>query len=92
MKLALEDVKILDLSQALAGPFCSTLLGDFGAQVVKIEVPAVGDIARAGDELGADVGASSRANAGRMRGMARRHGRASPPSSAARTNRGPPRG
>ena len=47
MKLALEDVKILDLSHALAGPFCSTLLGDFGAQVVKIEVPEVGDIARA---------------------------------------------
>jgi crotonobetainyl-CoA:carnitine CoA-transferase CaiB-like acyl-CoA transferase len=45
--LPLEDVKILDLSHALAGPFCSTLLGDFGAQVVKIEVPEVGDIARA---------------------------------------------
>ncbi|HEX9867427.1 MAG TPA: CoA transferase [Candidatus Tectomicrobia bacterium] len=38
---------ILDLSHALAGPFCSTLLGDFGAQVVKVEVPEVGDIARA---------------------------------------------
>ena len=47
MKLPLEDVKILDLSHALAGPFCSTLLGDFGAQIVKLEVPEVGDIARA---------------------------------------------
>jgi crotonobetainyl-CoA:carnitine CoA-transferase CaiB-like acyl-CoA transferase len=47
MQLPLEDVKILDLSHALAGPFCSTLLGDFGAQIVKIEVPGVGDIARA---------------------------------------------
>ena len=47
MQLPLEDVKILDLSHALAGPFCSTLLGDFGAQVIKIEVPEVGDIARA---------------------------------------------
>jgi crotonobetainyl-CoA:carnitine CoA-transferase CaiB-like acyl-CoA transferase len=47
MKMALEDVKILDLSHALAGPFCSTLLGDFGAQVIKVEVPEVGDIARA---------------------------------------------
>jgi crotonobetainyl-CoA:carnitine CoA-transferase CaiB-like acyl-CoA transferase len=46
MKLPLEDVKLLDLSHALAGPFCSTLLGDFGAQVVKVEVPDVGDIAR----------------------------------------------
>src|SRR5262245_36797105 len=34
MQLPLEDVKILDLSHALAGPFCSTMLGDFGAQVV----------------------------------------------------------
>ena len=47
MQLPLEDVKILDLSHALAGPFCSTMLGDFGAQVVKVEVPGAGDIARA---------------------------------------------
>ena len=39
MQLPLEDVKISDLSHALAGPFCSTMLGDFGAQVVKVEVP-----------------------------------------------------
>jgi crotonobetainyl-CoA:carnitine CoA-transferase CaiB-like acyl-CoA transferase len=47
MQLPLEDVKILDLSHALAGPFCSTMRGDFGAQVVKVEVPGTGDIARA---------------------------------------------
>jgi crotonobetainyl-CoA:carnitine CoA-transferase CaiB-like acyl-CoA transferase len=47
MHMPLEDVKILDLSHALAGPFCSTMLGDFGAQVIKLEVPGVGDIARA---------------------------------------------
>ena len=47
MQLPLEDVKILDLSHALAGPFCSTMLADFGAQVVKLEVPGSGDIARA---------------------------------------------
>jgi crotonobetainyl-CoA:carnitine CoA-transferase CaiB-like acyl-CoA transferase len=46
MQLPLEDVKILDLSHALAGPFCSTMLGDFGAQVVKIEVPGAGDMSR----------------------------------------------
>jgi crotonobetainyl-CoA:carnitine CoA-transferase CaiB-like acyl-CoA transferase len=45
MQLPLEDVKILDLSHALAGPFCSTMLGDFGAQIVKVEVPGAGDIA-----------------------------------------------
>jgi crotonobetainyl-CoA:carnitine CoA-transferase CaiB-like acyl-CoA transferase len=46
MQLPLEDVKILGLSHALAGPFCPTMLGDFGAQVVKVEVPGAGDIAR----------------------------------------------
>ncbi len=47
MQQPLEDVKILDLSHALAGPFCSTMLGDFGAQVIKLEVPGAGDISRA---------------------------------------------
>jgi crotonobetainyl-CoA:carnitine CoA-transferase CaiB-like acyl-CoA transferase len=47
MHMPLADVKILDLSHALAGPFCSTMLGDFGAQVIKLEVPGAGDIARA---------------------------------------------
>ncbi len=46
MELPLEDIKILDLSHALAGPFCSTMLGDFGAQVIKLEVPGIGDISR----------------------------------------------
>ena len=46
MLLPLEDVKILDLSHALAGPFCSTMLADFGAQIIKIEPPGSGDIAR----------------------------------------------
>src|SRR3954454_24056676 len=46
MKSPLEDVTILDLSHALAGPFCSTMLADFGAQVIKLEPPGAGDIAR----------------------------------------------
>lgn len=46
MKTPLEGVTVLDLSHALAGPFCSTMLGDFGARVIKIE-PPTGDIARA---------------------------------------------
>ncbi|MFT3800540.1 MAG: CoA transferase [Burkholderiaceae bacterium] len=45
MKTPLEGVTILDLSHALAGPFCSTTLADFGANVIKIE-PPTGDIAR----------------------------------------------
>jgi crotonobetainyl-CoA:carnitine CoA-transferase CaiB-like acyl-CoA transferase len=47
MKQPLEDIKVLDLSHALAGPFCSTMLADYGAQVLKIEPPGTGDIARA---------------------------------------------
>ncbi len=46
MQLPLADVKVLDLSHALAGPFCSTMLADFGAQVIKLEPPGAGDIAR----------------------------------------------
>ena len=47
MKMPLENVTVLDLSHALAGPHCSTLLADFGAQVIKLETPGAGDIARA---------------------------------------------
>jgi CoA:oxalate CoA-transferase len=44
--LPLDDVTVLDLSHALAGPFASTMLGDFGARIIKIE-PPTGDISRA---------------------------------------------
>ena len=47
MKMPLEDVTVLDLSHALAGPFCSTMLADFGARVIKLEPKGAGDIARA---------------------------------------------
>ncbi len=42
----LEDITVLDLSHALAGPFASTMLGDYGADIIKIE-PLDGEIARA---------------------------------------------
>jgi formyl-CoA transferase/CoA:oxalate CoA-transferase len=46
MRQALEGITVLDLSHALAGPFCTMMLGDHGARVIKIEPPG-GDIARA---------------------------------------------
>jgi formyl-CoA transferase/CoA:oxalate CoA-transferase len=42
---ALDDVTVLDLSHALAGPFASTMLGDYGAEIIKIE-PLEGEISR----------------------------------------------
>ena len=46
MPLALEGMKIVDCSQVLAGPFCTMLLADMGADVIKIEKPAGGDDTR----------------------------------------------
>ncbi len=42
----LEDVRILDLSRALAGPYCTMMLGDLGADVIKVERPGRGDESR----------------------------------------------
>jgi len=39
----LEDLRVTELGQLLAGPFCGQLLGDFGAEVIKVEEPGQGD-------------------------------------------------
>ncbi len=46
MASALENVKVVDLTRTLAGPFCTMMLGDMGADVVKIEEPELGDETR----------------------------------------------
>jgi len=43
---ALNGIRILDLTRVLAGPFCTMLLGDMGAEIIKIEVPGQGDDSR----------------------------------------------
>lgn len=42
----LQSIRVLDLSRLLPGPFCTMLLADFGAEVIKIEAPDLGDYAR----------------------------------------------
>ena len=44
--LALDGIRVLDLSRVLAGPFCAMLLGDLGAEVIKVEDTATGDESR----------------------------------------------
>jgi CoA:oxalate CoA-transferase len=48
MPKALDDVRIVDLTRVIAGPFATTLLGDMGATIIKIELPGRGDDARYG--------------------------------------------
>lgn len=42
----LEGIKILDVSTMIAAPYGAVLLGDFGAEVIKVEIPGKGDTLR----------------------------------------------
>ena len=49
---ALDGIRVLDLGTFIAGPFCATILGEFGAEVIKVEPPGTGDSMR---RLGTDT-------------------------------------
>jgi crotonobetainyl-CoA:carnitine CoA-transferase CaiB-like acyl-CoA transferase len=46
MPTVLDSIRVVELSEALAGPYCAMLLGDFGADVIKVERPNSGDQSR----------------------------------------------
>lgn len=49
--IPLDDLKVLELGQLIAGPYCGQVLADFGADVIKIEPPGKGDAMRQWGEL-----------------------------------------
>jgi crotonobetainyl-CoA:carnitine CoA-transferase CaiB-like acyl-CoA transferase len=54
--MALEGINVLDVASMLAGPYCATLLGDLGAEVIKLEPPRGDETRRFGPRRGTDSG------------------------------------
>ena len=43
----LKGIRVIDLTRIIAGPYCGMVLGDLGAEVIKVEQPKIGDESRA---------------------------------------------
>src|SRR5437868_8390748 len=56
-KAPLQGTRVLDLTNVLSGPFCAYQLGQLGAEIIKVEAPHTGDLAR---QLGADEDLNAR--------------------------------
>lgn len=56
LSMPLDDIKVLELGQLIAGPYCGQVLADFGAQVTKVEPPGKGDAMRQWGEADRDTG------------------------------------
>ena len=50
-KGSLSDIKVIDLTRVLSGPFCTMLLADMGAEVIKIEPPKGDNVRNQGDMI-----------------------------------------
>lgn len=59
----LEGIRVLDLTVALAGPYGSLLLGGMGAEVIRVESPGGGDIARNNPPMSARTASTSASRA-----------------------------
>ena len=60
MKLALEDVKVIEYGNFISAPYCGKMLADLGAEVIKVEEPGQGDVARRSSPFLDDIPDSER--------------------------------
>lgn len=54
----LDRLRVLDLSRLMPGPLCTMILGDLGADVIKVEQPEIGDYARSAPPLLGNTGSA----------------------------------